>query len=68
MKPFKVNIKDIRSKLGWTQAELAYEIGVSLSTIQRWEQSTSRPSRLAARELERVMQRAGIAKSPGTQN
>lgn len=61
MKVFKENIKEIRTKLGWSQEELAHEVGVSLSTVQRWEQSGTKPSRLAARELARVFERTKVS-------
>ena len=65
MKPFAGSVKEIRSKLGWTQEELAHQIGVSLSTVQRWEKSGTQPSRLARRELDRLTERSGIAASQG---
>ena len=61
MKAFNGKIKEIRGRLGWSQEELAHEVGVSLSTVQRWEQLGTKPSRLALRELERVLQREGIS-------
>ena len=30
-------VRELRSKKGWAQEHLAREIGVSLSTVQRWE-------------------------------
>ena len=53
-------LKELRSKLDWSQEDLAREIGVSLSTIQRWESKGAKPYRLARRELERVYRKAGI--------
>jgi putative transcriptional regulator len=38
-----VDVKAIRSKLGVSQAEFASMIGVSLSTLQNWEQGRRRP-------------------------
>jgi putative transcriptional regulator len=58
MKSFDGNIRSTRQRLGWSQEELAREVGVSLSTVQRWEQSGTKPSKLAARELERVFEKA----------
>jgi len=57
MKLFEGNIRETRIRIGWSQEALAREIGVSLSTVQRWEQMGTRPSRLARRELERVFRR-----------
>ena len=38
-----VAIKDIRRKLHVSQAEFAYMIGVSVATLQNWEQGRRRP-------------------------
>jgi hypothetical protein len=35
MRSFTVNIKEMRTQLKWSQEDLAREVGVSLSTIQR---------------------------------
>jgi transcriptional regulator with XRE-family HTH domain len=62
-------LKQIRAKMGWVQEDLAREIGVSLSTVQRWEKQGAKPSRLARKtlarlfkDLERAQQRAEILK------
>lgn len=46
--------------MGWAQEDLAREIGVSLSTVQRWESKGGNPTRLARRELKKLFQEAGI--------
>ncbi len=61
MKQFNANIKELRGKIGCSQEDLAREIGVSLSTVQRWEQLGTRPSRLARRELERFLHKVSLA-------
>jgi len=53
-------VKELREKMGWAQEDLAREIGVSLSTIQRWEKHGGKPSRLGRREISRVLEEAGI--------
>lgn len=54
-------LKELRRRRGWTQEDLAREVGVSLSTIQRWERrGVGRPFRLALRELRRLFQESGI--------
>jgi DNA-binding transcriptional regulator YiaG len=60
MKPFTRSIKEIRAKLSYSQEELAHQVGVSLSTVQRWEKKKGRPSPLAQRELERILRRSGL--------
>ena len=53
-------VKELRAKMGWAQEDLAREIGVSLSTVQRWEKQGGKPSRLARREINRLFKEAGI--------
>ncbi len=60
MEQFKEKVKALREKRGWSQEDLAREIYVSLSTIQRWERKGSKPIRLARRELKRLFKEAGI--------
>ncbi len=38
-----VNVKAIRQRLGKSQAEFARMIGVSVATLQNWEQGRRRP-------------------------
>jgi len=44
-------IKELRYQLGMTQEQFAVELGVTLNTINRWENGKSQPSPLA---LERI--------------
>lgn len=46
-------IKRIRQSLGLTQEEFAHRLGVTLCTVNRWENNKSMPSRLAELQLER---------------
>jgi ribosome-binding protein aMBF1 (putative translation factor) len=57
---FREKIRALRQKRGWAQEDLAREIGVSLSTVQRWEKKDCKPTRLARRELERLLMEAAI--------
>lgn len=52
------DIRKLRESLGMTQEELAYEVGVSFSTVSRWETGRGEPSRLARRQLDRLRKRA----------
>ncbi|TET25580.1 MAG: helix-turn-helix domain-containing protein [Dehalococcoidia bacterium] len=61
MKQFKEKVKKLRKKMGWVQEDLAREVGVSLSTVQRWEGRGARPTRLARRELTKLFQKAGMS-------
>ena len=51
-------LKELRRKKGWAQEDAARKIGVSLSTVQRWEKQCGRPSRLARRVLIRLFKDA----------
>jgi transcriptional regulator with XRE-family HTH domain len=53
-------VRELRKKKGWAQEDLAQEIGVSLSTVQRWESKGGNPTHLARRELKKLFQEAGI--------
>lgn len=45
------DIKALRKALGLTQESLAAEVGVAVSTVNRWEQGVAKPSRLAVNIL-----------------
>jgi len=60
MQELKEKVKALRRKKGWSQEDLAREIYVSLSTVQRWEKRGGKPTRLALRELQRLFREAGI--------
>jgi transcriptional regulator with XRE-family HTH domain len=60
MRELKEKVKELRRKKGWVQEDLAREVGVSLSTVQRWESKGGNPTRLARRELKKLFQEAGI--------
>ena len=60
MDELKEKVKELRKRKGWAQEDLSREIGVSLSTIQRWETRGGKPTRLARREQKRFFLEAGI--------
>ncbi len=60
MERLKEKVKELRNKNGWTQEELAQEICVTLSTVQRWEKQGGRPVRLLRRELIKLFRKDGI--------
>ena len=55
-------IKKLRKKLGLTQEQFAAKVGVTFSTVNRWEDGRSKPSPLAWREIERLSKSADKAK------
>jgi putative transcriptional regulator len=48
-------IRQCRDVKGWTQEQLARNIGVSLNTVQRWESGKTRPSPLAMEKLQELL-------------
>jgi len=60
VKQLSGKLKELRKKMGWVQEDLAQQIGVSLSTVQRWESKEVNPTRLARRALARLLKKAGI--------
>lgn len=47
-------IKDLRVSLGLTQEQLAAKVGVTFSTINRWENGRGKPSPLAMKQIEEL--------------
>jgi len=60
MEQLKEKVRELRKRRGWVQEDLAKELEVSLSTIQRWEKKGGAPTRLARRELKKLFHEAGI--------
>ena len=60
MEQLSEKVKELRKRKGWSQEDLAREIEVSLSAVQRWEKRGGNPTRLARRELQKLFQEAGI--------
>ena len=54
MKESAANIKTYRNSKGWSQEQLARQVGVSLNTVQRWESGKSIPSPLAMVRLKEI--------------
>jgi DNA-binding XRE family transcriptional regulator len=54
-----VKLKQVRAERGWAQEDLAREIGVSLSTVQRWEKQNAKPNRLARKALASLFKAMG---------
>lgn len=53
-----LGVLELRKRLGMTQEQLARELGVTVGTVNRWENGRFRPSPLALRGLERLSERA----------
>lgn len=50
-------IRDMRTKLSMTQEEFAHALGITVSTVNRWENGHSEPSKLARATLSRLAER-----------
>ena len=44
-------VKEMRRRLGMTQEELAHKLGVSFTSVNRWENGQTQPSKLARKQL-----------------
>jgi DNA-binding transcriptional regulator YiaG len=62
MKKEPIDIKAVRLELGFTQEDLARKLGLALSTVSKWEQGVTSPSRLAREKLEKLLRKGGIKK------
>lgn len=45
--PFEILVKQVRKQLGLSQEQLAREMNISFSTINRWEKGKNKPSQMA---------------------
>ena len=52
-------IKRLRLNLRLTQEQFASRVGVTFSTVNRWEGGKSKPSPLAMRQIKELMRRTG---------
>jgi len=59
--PIEQKIRQLRSTMGWSREELARNLSVSLSSVNRWELYNVTPSPLARKELEKLFKKAGIS-------
>lgn len=50
-------IKQLRSKLGWSQKKLSDHIGVEVMTVSRWERGLNQPKGATLKALERLAKR-----------
>ena len=48
-------IREVRARLGLTQEKFAARLGVTLPTINRWENGRTKPSPLAIRNLRELV-------------
>lgn len=49
-------IKEIRKRLNLSQEEFAKKLGVSFTSVNRWENSQAKPSKLAQRQIMNLLE------------
>jgi len=54
-------LRKIRNKLHWTQVKLAKEIGVTVTTLARWERNEVSISEPISRFIKMIAKRKGRA-------
>ena len=50
----RMNVKELRQRLGLSQDKLAALLGVAPYTVRRWESGKSQPSPLALKQLNQL--------------
>ena len=58
---FPRTLRLLRTRLNMSQEDLARELGVSFSTINRWENNKAIPSKLARNQLRDFCAKMGIS-------
>ena len=58
---FSEKVKYVRGKLYLTQRQLASELGVSFSTVNRWEANRQEPQFLFQKKFDDFCQKNGMA-------
>ena len=56
-------LKELRVRKGWSQEDVARKVGVSLSTVQRWEKMGGRPTLLPRKELTKLFKDSGVTET-----
>ncbi|HHP7245233.1 MAG TPA: helix-turn-helix domain-containing protein [Elainellaceae cyanobacterium] len=52
-------IRELRGRLGLTQQEFAEKLGVSFTSINRWENQHQQPTSLAAKCIRQMLEQMG---------
>ena len=53
-------VRELREALGLTQEQFAAKLGVTFSTVNRWENSKGKPSPLAMRKIKELQNETGL--------
>lgn len=54
-------VRQLRRQLGMTQEEFAHALGITVGTVNRWENGRFRPSKLARATITEFARRHGVA-------
>lgn len=66
---YSKRIKSIRQQLGLSQEELAHKLGVSFTSVNRWENGQTKPSKLAKKQIDLLSKKTEKLKDPvGAEN
>ena len=57
-------IKELRTNLGLTQEQFAAKLGVTFTTVNRWENNKAKPSPLALQKIEELQNKLKQNKRP----
>ena len=57
---FREKVKKVRIEIGYSQEQLARDLGVSFATINRWENGKTEPSRLALKNFIDFCKKNGV--------
>ena len=59
-------LKGLRKRLGWSEEVCAYHLGVTYSTLNRWERGESLPkSRLVLKAIDQFLAKYGKDRTEG---
>jgi len=59
-------IRELRVKLDMTQEEFAHSLGITVSTVNRWENGHSEPSKLARASIVGLAEKRGVTLDANT--
>ncbi|MFQ5477278.1 MAG: helix-turn-helix domain-containing protein [Candidatus Binatia bacterium] len=57
-------VRTLRNRLGMTQEEFAHSLGITVSTVNRWENGHSAPSKLAKASIVGLANKHGLTLDP----
>ena len=55
-----IRIRELRIRLDMTQEEFAHALGITVSTVNRWENGHSEPSKLARSSIVGLAEKRGL--------